>query len=134
MSEKRKGILIHLIMGAIIAGGVIWLKASENYALTRQLCDGCFVAGALLMGFGGLKFARNQGVFDIFSFGIKSAFHLHFPFVKMNSPLNEREELFADYKERKRQVRKSAAEPLWAGLCYVVLSVIMLVVHYSVNG
>ncbi len=127
MSEKRKGILIHICLGAVIATAVVALNWSKGYPVLHLLCDGCFVAAVLLLGSGGLKFARNQGTFDIMTYSVKAAFHLHFPFTKMNSPLDEREEGFADYKERKRAKRKTSAELLWAGLVYLIASMVFFV-------
>lgn len=129
MSEKRKGILIHICLGAVIAAAVAALGMSKGYPVLHRLCDGCFVAAVLLLGSGGLKFARNQGTFDIMTYSLKAAFHLHFPFSKMNSPLEEKEEDFADYKERKRAKRKSSAELLWAGLLYLAASVVFFVLY-----
>lgn len=129
MSEKQKGILIHISAGAVIAVAVAILGWSRGHSVLRLLCDGCFVAAVVLLGSGGLKFARNQGTFDIMTYSIKSVFHLHFPFTKMNSPLEEREEDFADYKERKQANRKSSAELLWAGLIYLIAAVVILVIY-----
>lgn len=100
----------------------------------RMLCDGCFVAAAMLLGSGGLKFARNQGTFDMMTYSMKSVFHLHFPFAKMNSPLEEREEDFVEYKERKRAKRKPASDLLWSGLIYLIASVVFLVLYLLTAG
>ena len=134
MNEKQKGILIHLCVGAVIAGAVMILGLSRGHSVLRILCDGCFVAAVMLLGSGGLKFARNQGAFDMMAYGVKTAFHLHYPFSKMNSPLDEREEDFVAYKERKRAQRKSSAEILWAGLVYLVASVVFLVIYLLAAG
>jgi hypothetical protein len=60
---------------------------------------------------------------------MKTVFHLHFPFSKMNSPLEEREEDFVEYKERKKAQRKSSAVMLWAGLVYFVAAAVFLVIY-----
>ena len=134
MDEKRKNFLIYLGFGIVIATLVVVLNWNNGYAWIHMLCDGCFVAAVLLLGFGGLKFARNQGVFDMFSYSIKSVFHLHYPFTKMNSPLEEREESFVDYKERKQAQRKSPREILWAGLVYLVLALVLFVIYLPTSG
>lgn len=134
MSEKQKGILFHVCTGAVIAVAVAMLGWSRGHAVLRLLCDGCFVAAVVLLGSGGLKFARNQGTFDMFTYSMKTVFHLHYPFSKMNSPLEEREEDFIDYKERKRAKRKSSAELLWAGLLYLVAAVVFLVIYLLAAG
>lgn len=134
MTETKKGILIHLGIGVVVAVGVIALNWQKGYLVTHLLCDGFFVAAVVLLGFGGLKFARNQGVFDMLTYSVSSMFQIHYPFTKMNSPLEERQESLIDYKERKRAKRKPATELLWSGLIYLVLAVVMLVADLLVGG
>ncbi len=129
MSEKRKNILFHISTGAVIAVAVAILGWTRGHSVLRILCDGCFVAAVLLLGTGGLKFARNQGTFDMMTYSLKAVFHLHYPFSKMNSPLEEREEDFVDYKERKKAKRKSSADMLWAGLLYLAAAVVFFVIY-----
>ena len=133
MSEKRKSILFQICTGAVIAAAVAILGWTRGHSVLRMLCDGCFVAAVILLGMGGLKFARNQGTFDMMTYSLKAVFHLHFPFSKMNSPLEEREEDFADYKERKRAKRKSPSDMLWAGLLYLLASVVFLGIYLLAN-
>lgn len=134
MDEKRKGILIHIGIGAVFAVLVIILNWQKGYQMTHLLCDGFFVAAVALLGSGGLKFARNQGVFDMLTYSVSTTFQIHYPFTKMNSPLEERRESFVDYKERKRVKRKPATELLCAGSVYLVLAVVMLVADLLLSG
>ena len=130
MDEKRKRFLVDLVFGAVIAGAVIAINAGRGHAVLRLLCDGCFVAGVLLLGTGGLKFFRNEGMFDIFAYSIKSVFQIHYPFAKMNSPLEEKKrEDYATYKENKKKKRKSPADLLWAGLIYMALALVFVTVY-----
>ena len=128
MSEKRKSILICLIIGAVICALVVAINWKMEQHILRRLSDCTFVAAVMLLGSGGLKFARNQGTFDIMSYGLKSAFQIHFPFSKMDKPLSARQESFADYKERKRQKRKGASDLFWAGLVSIVFTVLYSVI------
>ena len=133
MDERRKRFLVDVIFGAVVAAAVIVINAGRGHAVTRMLCDGSFVAGVLLLGTGGLKFFRNEGMFDIFSYSIKSVFTIHYPFAKMNSPLEEKKkEDFAAYKERKKEKRKSPADLLWAGLLYMALAAVFFAVYLLV--
>ena len=132
--REKKGFFIHICAGAVIAVAVGALGWSRGHAVLRLLCDGCFVAAVLLLGSGGLKFARNQGTFDMMAYSLRTVFHLHFPFSKMNSPLDEQKEDFVEYKERKQEKRKSSAELLWAGLLYLVVSLVFFVIYLLVNG
>ena len=134
MTDKKKGIIIHLALGLAVVIGVIVLNWQHEYRWSHLLCDGFFVAAVVLLGFGGLKFTRNQGMFDMLTYSVSSTFQIHYPFAKMDSPLQDRQESFLDYKERKRAKRKSAAELLWAGLVYLVLALIFRVVALLVSG
>ena len=134
MTNLKKGIIIHLVLGLAIVIGVIVLNWQYEYHWTHLLCDGFFVAAVVLLGFGGLKFTRNQGMFDMLTYSVSSVFQIHYPFSKMDSPLQDRQESFLDYKERKRAKRKSAAELLWSGLVYLVLALIFLVVDLLISG
>lgn len=134
MTNLKKGIIIHLVLGLAIVIGVIVLNWQYEYRWTHLLCDGFFVAAVVLLGFGGLKFTRNQGMFDMLTYSVSSVFQIHYPFSKMDSPLQDRQESFLDYKERKRAKRKSAAELLWSGLVYLVLALIFLVVDLLISG
>ncbi len=130
MDEKRKRFLVDLILGAVVAVAVMFITARRGFGIIHLLCDGCFVAAVLLLGTGGLKFVRNEGMFDIFSYSIKSVFDIHYPFAKMHSPLEEkRKEDFAAYKERKKEKRKPAADLLWAGLVYLALAAVFFVTY-----
>lgn len=125
---------MHVCAGAVIATAVAILGWTRGHSWLRMLCDGCFVAAVLLLGSGGLKFARNQGTFDMMAYSMKSVFHLHYPFSKMNSPLEEKEEDFMDYKERKRAQRKPADELLWSGLIYLIGSAVFLALYLLTAG
>lgn len=134
MDEKRKSVLVCLIIGAAICALVMAINWQFEQHILRRLSDCTFVAAVVLLGSGGLKFARNQGTFDIMSYGLKSAFQIHFPFSKMDKPLSARQESFADYKERKRQKRKGASDLLWSGLVYLVLAILFTVLYSIIVG
>ena len=125
MTDRQKGFLMFLILGAGMAAAVIALNWGQDYSWSHRLCDGFFTAAVLLLGFGGLKYARNKGTFDVMSYGMISAFHLHFPGAKGIRG----EEDFVTYRERKQAERKSPAEILMAGLVYLVLAFLMLLVY-----
>lgn len=133
MDDNLKKICIWLGLGLAVTAGVAYLDWTRGYAVIHMLCDGFFVTAVLFLGMGGLKFFRNKGTFDVMSYSVSSVFQLHFPFVKMDSPLNARQEDFADYKERKKAKRKPASDLLWAGLVYLVLALIMLVVYLLIG-
>ena len=127
MTESRKRFLINLLLGFCVAMTVITVKWDAESLLSHKLCDGSFVAAVMLMGFGGLKFARNGGTFDIMAWGIGSAVRMTFPWL-----LNERKDAdFAAYKERKKDTRQSAKPELLSGLVYLALCLIFLVIYLA---
>ena len=128
MTEKKKDFLINLASGGVIAVLVFILGTSRGYETTRNLCDAAFVTAALMLGLGGLKAIRNQGIFDVMGFGVKSTVELFIPILKRG----EKEDLYA-YRERKESERKSAVGMLMAGAVYLVLSVILLIIYFILN-
>ena len=128
MTEKRKKILINLMVGLVAAVGVFFFRQDRGFPLIHLLCDCCFTSGVLLLGMGGLKLARNAGTFDIAIYGMDSALRITLPWI-----MKEKKDAdFVAYKERKMEERKPAGEMLIAGGIYMALAVILLVI-YSVT-
>ncbi len=115
--------LIALISGAALAAFVFYLGTSREYLLLRRLCDSAFVPAAILLGIAGIMAARNDGSFDSMGYSIKSVFTTHYPSTK------GRDEDFLEYKERKAESRKSPVNVALAGLIYLVLAVIFLIIY-----
>lgn len=128
MKETRKSFLISLLAGAVVTAAVCFFNASSGLGAAHLLCDGFFVAAVVVAGSGGLLFVRNQGLFDIMSFGIKSVFQIHWPWTAPRTA-DEGKESFFEYKDRKRGQRKSPAGTLLAGAVYVVLAFVMLAAY-----
>lgn len=127
MNEKTKSFLVSLAVGAVITLAVCLMTKTESIGIIQCLCDGLFVAGVLVAGSGGLVFVRNQGMFDIFTFGVRSLFGVHFPWV---DPRDKQRESYAEYRERKRKNRKSPVGTVLAGVVFLALSGIMLAIYY----
>ena len=128
MKEKYRAFLLPFAVGAAVSAVVYFLGSSSQRGTVHLLCDAFFVAGVLVMGFGGLHFVSNQGLFDIMSYSVKSVFHIHWPWTAPRTA-DEGKESFADYKERKRASRRSSAGTILAGALYLVLAVAMLLVY-----
>ena len=128
---KKKDILTGLIVGLVIFIAVILINPQEAYgSWSLRICDGFFVAAVMVMGFGGLVWCRNKGAFDMVTFGISTAFHIHFP---LSKGLYKEDETFVEYKERKAKQRKPAEGILIAGGVYLLLSLVALVVYYIIG-
>lgn len=116
----KKNVIVNLIAGLLLAVAVFLVDWGIEKTFLHKLCDSCFVPGVMLLGLGGLKWARNAGTFDIMAYGIGSAFYMTFPWIKQ-----ERKDAdFVAYKERKREERKPASDLLIAGTIYMALAFI----------
>lgn len=126
---KSKDFVVSFICGAVIAVGIIMIT-DRQLGLVSALCDGFFVAGVLILGSGGLKFVRNQGQFDLITYGVSHWFTNRWNGLSPMSQEHRNEDL-AEYKERKREERKSPLGLVVAGAIYLVLAGIMLLFYYA---
>ena len=129
MSGKIREFLILLAVGAAIAAAVFALNLSREYGVLRSLCDGLFVAAVFLLGIGGIKAARNKGTFDVVGFGVRHVVDITIPALR-----REEKEDMRQYQERKALERKPASGLLLAGLVYLALAVVALVVYELAGG
>ena len=131
MKTRNKDIILGLVVGAIVFAAVLIINPQEAYGdLILRICDGFFVATVVVLGFGGLVWCRNKGAFDMITFGVSTAFHLHYLFSKN---LYEEKEDFYGYKQRKAAARKPVTGILIAGAIYLGLSLVMLAIYYIVD-
>lgn len=128
MSEKVRDILFNLVTGAVIAGAVFALNLNRGYLVLRCLCDGLFVAAVFLLGIGFIKLARNEGTFDTAGYGLRSALDVAIPALR-----RDEKETLEQYRERKARERRSSAGMLLAGLVYLILSLVALLLYYTVS-
>lgn len=126
---KSKDFLVPLITGAVVAAAVC--AASKDHGIVHMLCDGFFVAGVVVLGFGGLQFSANKGMFDIFSFGVKKVLDVHWPGITQSTE-EERREQYVDYTLRKRAARKSPKGTVVAGCVYMALAAVMLAIYVAI--
>lgn len=124
MSEKKKGFLTCLAVGAVLAAAVCALNVSRDYGWSRSICDGLFVAAVMLLGVGSIRSINNRGAFDVAGYGLRMAVELAIPALR-----REEKEDIHQYRERKEGERKSPAGLLLAGVVYLVLSLGALVIY-----
>ena len=124
MNDKLRDFLINLVTGAVVGAAVLALNLSREYGLLRSLCDGLFVAAVFLLGIGGIKAARNKGTFDVAGYGIRHVVDITIPAFRRG----EKEDI-RQYQERQAMERKSSVGLLLAGLVYLALAVVALVVY-----
>ena len=129
---RSRSFRVMLLVGFAIFAAVLILDLTRENSVARSLCDGFFVAGMLIMGMSGLMFAGNEGVFDIFGFGISHLFTTRWPGLS-TMPDDHRKEKYVDYKARKRKNPSKPLPVLLAGAVYMVLAVLMLAVYLIVE-
>ena len=128
MDDNKKRLIADLIVGVILGILVIAVNWSREMELSRRLCDGFFVPAVVLLGLGGIKFVRNEGAFDVAGYGLINTVYTMLPMLRPEQ-YRHRDETMEEYRQRKEEKRRSAAPELRAGLVFLVLSVIMLVIY-----
>lgn len=138
MSDRMKDFALNLGCGAVIAMLVFTLSYSRRNSFILDngplsiflhcLCDGLFVAAVMLLGTGGLKAVRNQGMFDVIGYGMKYVIETVIPALK-----SVEEENLYSYRERREASRKSAKGILSAGVVYFMLSIVVMLIYYFIR-
>ena len=123
MSDNRKSFVADLVLGALIFLGVFMLNRGQGFSLTRQLCDGAFVAAVILLGSGGIRFCSSRGGLDMMGYGFKSVLELFTKAGRLDGP----DEDYFEYVQRKSAERKPFGHYLMAGVIFLALSLVFLV-------
>ena len=122
MTEKRKTLFTDLGIGFAVAVSMIVMNWNSGFPLSHIFCDGFFAAGVLLLGSGALIFCGNHGAFDMMSYGLKSVVGL---VVRSFEPDTD----YYTYSQQKAEVQKPFGHLMIAGLIYLALAAICLVVY-----
>ena len=126
MKKKAVPYLIEAGIAFAVALLVAWhrgvFSSTDRAQILGGLCDAFFVPGALLVCFGLLAYCARGGVFDIFSYGVKSLKVLFTPFGK------GRHQRYYDYKMQKEANRgKPRPFTLYLGLFFIAAAAVCLV-------
>lgn len=119
--------LITMGIGLLIAASVTGIQggftATDQQALMGALCDGCFVAGALLTGAGLLVFVADDGFFDLMNYGVQKVLRL----VLSEQKQAAFPKTFFEFRQIKNASRKgSTAFLLLSGLVWIALAALWL--------
>ncbi len=123
--------LIAVAAGAVLAFTVMAARGifaeDRTQEIMRLLSDAFFVSGVVLAAVGGILFASNGGLFDMFGF----AALLFFGLFKRN--VSERKyKDFYEYREAKKGKKRSVAYLLLVGIGYIALAALFLLLYYKV--
>lgn len=129
MRQGVRKFLIDAAVGLILAVATasvqgVWTAQSASDAL-RCVCDGLFVAGALLTAAGGLQWTYNGGTFDGLTFAFKTGI------ARIRRDFEKSHLGFADYQQQRREKASSPKYLLLSGLCYLGLAVIAFAIYMA---
>ena len=102
-------------------------KGNGSYSFTDLLSNGFFAGGLIVLGLGGLIFCRNAGTFDTMGYGISRVGNVHWPWLRREE-MRRSSETIHEYRERKAQSRTSPLPAVVAGLIFIVLAVLFLII------
>ena len=129
MEKKTRDFLIALAVGAGISVAAVLVGfLDKNRTVLQIFCDGFTVAGVLLLCYAGLVWSRNEGTFDMLSFGISRI--TRFRYGKFTD--EERKETFYDYRKRKSAIRQKPVAALKAGAVYMLLALVFLALFFLI--
>ena len=130
MNKTLKTYLITATVGALLALGIMALEgifsAADTETVLKYLCDGLFIAGALMAGIAGLLFVYDQGMFDVLTYGVHQVVRT---FTKRD--LREEKKDFYDYRKEKHAEKKTMWHVLFCGVGFVLLGVIVYMIYNS---
>ena len=128
-SSFRKSFLTHLLIGGVI--GILYFIFSHSSFFMNRLINSLFLARFFPLIFGGLRFVKNLGTFDLFIYSHQKLWKYgkhHEKFEEENEKIAPAStpELGSYYEYRNsRNVFPSCAGPVLAGSLYLILSLFL---------
>ena len=121
-------VFTYLGIAAVIGVAAFFVtKGNGDYTFTELLSNGFFAGGLIVLGIGGLIFCRNGGTFDTLGYGISRVGNVHWPWLRREE-MRRSSETIHEYRERKAQSRTSPLPAVAAGLIFIVLAVLFLII------
>jgi len=131
-SRKGVKILITLAVGLAVSFGVMLFSgifvANGAKSVLRILTDAFFVCGVLFGGIGLLRLISNQGTFDGIAYAGRSALGFLIPPAALDKGMT-----YSKYVEKRREKVKTFLHFIIAGVIFIVVSIIFLIVYYAVE-
>ena len=125
----RKSFFKHLLIGGCF--GILYLLFSHNSFFLNRLINSFFLSSLPPLIFGGFRFAKNLGTFDLFIYSHRKLWKYgkhHEKFEEENEKIAPAStpELGSYYEYRNsRNVFPSCAGPVLAGSLYLILSLFL---------
>ena len=106
----------YLGIAAVIGVAAFFVtKGNGDYTFTELLSNGFFAGGLIVLGIGGL------------GYGISRVGNVHWPWLRREE-MRRSSETIHEYRERKAQSRTSPLPAVAAGLIFIVLAVLFLII------
>ncbi|MDO5400599.1 MAG: DUF3899 domain-containing protein [Eubacteriales bacterium] len=120
-------LLLELAFGLVMAL-IVWtiqglFTAQSAAEAVMYLCDGFFAAGALQLGWGGLRWTYNGGVMDGLGFTLKLGL------ARIRRSYEQDRFTFAQYRADRESKAKSPKYLLLSGLVYLALAFIFFGIY-----
>ncbi len=118
------GVSLAITIAVLIIKGVFSSITIKETAMI--LSDSFFLGGSLMLVAAGLVWASDHGVSDGIGYSFSKLFSLR------KRDYEEHKESYSEYKDRKHARKSSVIEFLIAGLGFVVISVVFLLIYLGV--
>lgn len=118
------GVSLTITIAVLIIKGVFSSTSIKETAMI--LSDSFFLGGALMLVATGLVWASDHGVSDGIGYSFSKLFSLR------KRDYEEHKESYSEYKDRKHARKSSVIEFLIAGLGFVAISVVFLLIYLGV--
>lgn len=132
MSKNTIKFLVNTGIGFVVAFLVMWSQgvfaAETTPDVLRVICDGFFIAGAVLFLGGGLVWADNGGVFDGLTYTFKQAV------ARVKRDFEQEKISFAEHREKREAKASSPLGMVLAGLVHLAIAAILFVVYLKAAG
>ncbi len=125
--------IITSCVGLLIVVLIGWARggfAEENAQVLAQIwCDAFFASGAFLVCGGLIVVASNGGVFDMLGYAVTLLWYTF-----KSSKVERKYKTFYDYRESRKDKKRSVSFVLVVGLVLVAVAVVLLFVYDSLGG
>ena len=128
MKTNRKDLILSITIGLMIVLISFTLSAERGFTLVHRLSDGCFTAGVLLCGIGGIFFCANKGAFNLLGFSASRALKVITGFGK--DPAEDEHDAYYNYcVAQSEKGEKPFAHLLIGGAMFIVAAVVFLIIY-----
>ncbi len=129
--KEKKEIIITISIA--ISLSFIFLLIQNIFKLEKSrdilicIINSLFTTGIVIVGFGLLVFVNNEGIFNIFVYGIKSAFNV----MRFNHEKQKTKETYQEYCQKRK--KNKFGYIIIIGLIFILISIVIYIIVEAVN-